>query len=613
MNKKSVQEDPPTNVSDDVDPLEFMRRQEQKLSFEARVRDAKTEERLRSEEIERRRQRSRRCGVHAKMILSHRFDELLQSDYVHEVIRRSDKVDYGIGTPSRSNSRSAVSARGGRTYPFTEGNVRRHLAGFDDYRLFTCGQIVDEANAKVIHVTLDVDNGNHRSNSVSDEAKRVDGEFKALLNDADGFCFSQRSSNNNGYHSHFSVSFPPRTKHANIRHELEHLRALIASVYVQSGCHEVCLKGLPMVRKWNRDGEKVELDIVGSRYGTLVRSPLPASNQDMLSMMKVWYQPAPIASLLRTFSLGASSRLDVPKPSSPAQTAYAVAVPSSSTRSSADATTTAATASSDSVDNSAVSGCQQPQAMASDALARMRRACYDFLEEHGATPSPDALVDFYEAHGFHTPVNDGVDSRERRLERAHAVIPYVVTHRRRTISPNVCRDWVEVIRELKLPKCRRRCGKSRHVRPEEIGVVIGVITQMVEAGKPYVAGTFIETEGRLLHKTNGIYCKLDRRKVGTAARIACELGIIDAVQAPRPGVATKYAIGKNNHAFKNGHGRAIIDAQSNPAPRIDCDSVGNSDSLVSTSLDVSRTPPISVTETAKPSLPLPPPPPLESS
>ncbi|MEO0511756.1 MAG: hypothetical protein AAF108_02525 [Planctomycetota bacterium] len=265
------------------------------------------------------------------------------------------------------------------------------------------------------------------------------------------------------------------------------------------------------------------------------------------------------------------------------------------------------------MDNSAVAVHKGRRRKPSDALARMREACYDYLETHGSPPTAEDLVKYYEAEGFHTPENNTSKSHEQRIKRAKTVIPYVLRHRKRSISPKVCREWGEVIRALKVPKESLRCGKSRHVRVEEIGVVIGIITQMIEAGRPYVAGTFIETEGRVLHKTNGIYCKLDRRKVGTAARIACELGIIDAVQAPRPGVATKYAIGKNYHAFTNGQGRAIIDAQSNPASPIDCDSIGNADALLSTSLDVPSTPATSVTETAKPSLPLPPPPPSGSS
>jgi|GEM_PF-6815084 len=426
------------------------------------------------------------------------------------------------------------------------------------YTLYTCSSFVRLEDAWVVHVATDIDNRDHLSNDQSPEATQTRADLERLLRAAGIPYVVQPSTSNCGYHLHLVLSFPLSMSRDAVYGALTRLRTAISARYETSGCHEVCLKGLPF---------RIANEVDDIKFGTLVRSPLPKSGLEARGMLKLFEEPIDHERVMAVFGAdargtsgsdgvgdmreGASSPLEGRGESEALDLSGDGDAHSHNTRAPSLSVIGQGRHFERNVSHLTWNGVRS----VGDANKRMIRAALLMEKEQGHLPTPLALVKSYEEHDLHSPQNDNASTPSTRLSRAEEALKYLRLQPSRYVPvPNntaFVRAWTERFREMDLPAEQLRYGsRGRRIRPEHLGLVMGLVDRRIALSQPGTPKTLLIKASRIMAEAGDCSHRLDNTLVAKARELLVELGLlrIDAMAAI--GRATLYGRGKRYDELK---------------------------------------------------------------
>lgn len=232
--------------------------------------------------------RTRKVNKQAQQLVEERLGKDRANTVVARLMKLVSPWDFGIGKPFHLNGKSA-------RFPWElrRSDIFNHLTAKDkNKRLYYTCKPMELGDLALCMVTIDIDNDGHASNEDSSAADLVASDIREKL-DSNGISYlRQPSTNGNGYHVTLIVSVPSNFLHRSIRDRLVDLRSSLAASYLKSGCHEVCLKGLNLLRK----SEDVSL------YGTLVRMPEISTISVAESFLSMTGSPAALQAIAPIFA-----------------------------------------------------------------------------------------------------------------------------------------------------------------------------------------------------------------------------------------------------------------------------------------------------------------------
>ena len=464
-------------------------------------------------------------GVEGQKIAVKKFGGETLDKYISRFMTLTSS-DYAVGHPQwRKLSHKKVAEN---KYPkVTKGIFYRHLGEIEDNVLYFCARPhkLESGEGTVVHVTVDLDNENHLHLHQSNRAQMVLEDLERRLQSLGVVFVTQVSTSCSGFHVHFCILLTTNPSFSRIRSLLAQLRTLIQSCYANSGCSEVCLKGLPFVSHDEKPAE----------FGTLVRSPLPRNEEEALELIHMTDNPFEYEKLYKGFSDGplSSSR----KKTNPANHSLPLAPSFSSPllpiqviskgRHSVD------------VCNSARHG--------RDPLSRMNHAAARFTRENQRFPTDESeLVDYYTEEGYSTPMNDTNRSYGKRLLRAAPALEWIRANHSFKLPSRMTlyNHWLKVIDGFGLTKEDRTYSKSgRSIHSEHVALAMAMIEQNILKGDGSTPKTFAINGSRRMKSDGDIDFTLDNTKFAKATSILREHGLIAIARESERGIATLYKYG----------------------------------------------------------------------
>ncbi len=510
------------SVSTELDDLTWMRQEEMRLRYRAEDRDADNDRKARAAW-------TREVGKRAKAKLTEEWGEDLRARFVEAALKHWSRLDYAVEKPGyRKNSRKSLSL--GHNSPLTAATVMRHLARMPYRTLFYSSAMVRHGEGVAVHLAIDIDNRNHLPNEQSSEAADCARNIATLLDEAGIAYFLQPSTNDCGYHLHLVLLVPDRSKDR-ICAILANLRSAIGIRFADSGCGEVCLKGLPC---------RIRQGVEDIKYGTLMRAPMPTCQDDAELLLQMLQSPIPIRVLNRALGLDPVPNQEKAQDNSQqttdrnttgyvqgGQTALSPPEPAF-----ASPATTSLTWES-----------LQQQA---DPNERMILAALLYKREDSALPTPEVLVQQYETHGLHTPANDSATTPQQRMRNAERALDYLSRQTSPSILPSAqtyAKKWTSVFKELDLPASALAYAKGRRIRPEHLGLVMGIIDRRIDQGLTGVPKTLLIEGSRYLADRGEWPVRLDNKIIAHCRRVLFDLGLLRVAVGPDYGRATHYMKG----------------------------------------------------------------------
>ena len=517
-------------ANSEADDLQWIRQEEMRLRHRAEDRAADNDRKARAAW-------TREVGKRAKAKLTEEWGEDLLARFVGAALKHWSRLDYAVENPGyRKNSRKSLSL--GHNSPLTAATVMRHLARMPYRTLFYSSAMARHGEGVAVHLAIDIDNRHHLPNEQSSEATDCAQNIAALLDKAGIAYFLQPSTNDCGYHLHLVLLVPDRNKDR-IYEILANLRSAIGIRFADSGCGEVCLKGLPC---------RIRQEVEDIKYGTLMRAPMPTCQDDAESLLQMLQSPVPIRVLHRALGLGQVANQEKAQDNSQQTTGRnttgyvqggqtALSPPEPAFASPAIAPLTW-----DSLQHQA------------DPNKRMILAALLCKQVKGTLPTPEALVREYEDHGLHTPANDSPATPQQRVRNAERALDYLSRFPDASLLPSAqtyARRWTDAIKRMSLPKSTLTYARGRRIRPEHLGLVMGIIDRRIDQGLAGVPKTLLVEGSRYLADRGEWPVRLDNKIIAHCRRVLFDLGLLKIDVGPMYGRATYYMRGEKYSMTQN--------------------------------------------------------------
>jgi len=443
--------------------------------------------------------------------------------------------DYGIDQPRHANYK-------GIEFPtkLRRSDIYNHLTNKRTLYYTTKPFLI--GNMKIVVVTIDIDNPKHVSNFKSDSALRASKKIIRDMKKIGASVMCQPSTNSNGYHLTFCISFPSNSYDPTIRDHLAALRTAIASKYKSCKCAEVCLKGINFSSSATN----------GTVYGTLVRLPLICNLAQSKEFFAMTNSPVAFSSLSDFYSLPLQDQdKDQEKTIKSSSHSSAKNTDSASSKSKThppllveeEKTGTMLISWEDKsafVSNKA--GKKKHEWKENDPLSRMLKAASHYCHTHKRLPTATELLNHYESLNLNT----GAIKSERR-KRAKKALEWVTANHNFTPPSEISlySKWLKHFQAKNYSKADLTYSGTRTIKTEHLALVMAIIEhkELIGHERGLAKNCFV-TISRAKKARGEIGFVLDDKKFAFCRSFLIDTNVIEIVDGPRKSEATKYRLAR---------------------------------------------------------------------
>ena len=193
-----------------------------------------------------------------------------------------------------------------------------------------------------------------------------------------------------------------------------------------------------------------------------------------------------------------------------------------------------------------------------DPNKRMILAALLCKQDNGTLPTPEVLVREYETHGLHTPANDSPATPQQRLRNAERALDYLSRFPDASLLPSAqtyARRWTDAIKRMNLPRSTLTYARGRRIRPEHLGLVMGIIDRRIDQEQPGVPKKLLVKGSQYLADRGEWPVRLDNKIIAHCRRVLFDLGLLKVAVGPRYGRATSYMRGEKYSMNQNVSGQ----------------------------------------------------------
>lgn len=441
--------------------------------------------------------------------------------------------DYGIGSPTHINYKGK-----GWASPLTKSQILNHLAG--QKTIYYTAQPHQIGGMSLVMVTIDIDNPKHVNNSASGAALRASKKIQRDMKKLGASVLVQPSTNENGYHLTFCISFHPNARHNTIRNHLAELRSAIATKYESYGCHEICLKGINFSTRMMK----------GTVYGTLVRLPLITNLEESGAFLAMTESPVKFSALSDFYSLSVDKE-DQDKEK---------AIKNSSDSSQANNTDSDSSKRQsrllieEQATGTRLISCGDKTPFLSqklrngkhewnekDPLGRMFKAASAFCHEHKRLPN-DAkeLVSYYESLGLNTD-----KANPERMKRAKKALAWVTKNHSFSIpsESTLYKKWLKHFTAKNYSREDLTYTTGRFIRVEHLALVASIIERKeLQAHQRGITKEYFLKISREKKARGDIGFVLDNKKFAFCIKLLVEEEVIEIVENRTLREGARYSI-----------------------------------------------------------------------
>ena len=442
--------------------------------------------------------------------------------------------DYGIGSPTHTNYKGK-----GWASPLAKSQIFNHLAG--QTRIYYTAQPHQIGGMSLVMVTIDVDNPKHVNNSASDAALKASKKIQRDMKKLGAPVLVQPSTNGNGYHLTFCISFHSNARHNTIRRLLAELRSAIATKYESYGCHEICLKGINFSTRMMN----------GTVYGTLVRLPLITNLEESGAFLAMTESPVKFSALsdFYSHSIEDQDKEKAIKNSSDSSQANNTDSVSSKMKSKLHVEEEAT--------GTRLTSCGDKTAFLSqklrngkhewnekDPLGRMFKAASTFCHEHKRLPKDaEELVSYYESLRLNTD-----KAKPERMKRAKKALAWVTSNHRFSIpsESTLYKKWLKHFTAQCYSKEDLTYTTGRFIRVEHLALDSSTIERKeLQKHQRGITKEYFIKISREKKARGDIGFVLDNKKFAFCIKLLVEEEVIEIVENRTLREGARYSVLKN--------------------------------------------------------------------
>lgn len=463
-----------------------------------------------------------RLGIDQAALVADRIQCLI-SDY-----------DYGIGSPTHTNYKGK-----GWASPLAKSQIFNHLAG--QTRIYYTAKPYQIDGMILVMVTIDIDNPKHVNNSASGAALRASKIIQRDLKNLGAYVLVQPSTNGNGYHLTFCISFHPNARHNTIRNLLSELRSGIATKYESYNCHEICLKGINFSTRMT----------MGTVYGTLVRLPLITNLEESGAFLAMTQSPVKFSTLSGFYSLSIEDQVKEKAIKNSSHSSQANNTDSISSKRQSKllveemATGTRLISCGDKTPFlSQKLGKDKHEWNEKDPLGRMFKAASAFCHEHKRLPhDAKELVSYYESLGLNTD-----KAKPERLKRAKKALAWVTKNHSFSIpsESTLYKKWLKHFIAKNYSREDLTYTTGRFIRVEHLALVSSTIERKeLQNHQRGITKEYFIKISREKKARGEIGFVLDNKKFAFCIKLLVEEEVIEIVENRTLREGARYSILKN--------------------------------------------------------------------
>lgn len=478
---------------------------------------------------------TRKIAKHNKELVEEAIGKDLAAAVVDRIQCLISDLDYAIDVPSNRINRKDNPWKTKLSRP----KIYNHLAGHEKLYYTTKPYQIDGMN--LVMVTIDIDNPKHVNNSSSGAALKASKKIQRDLKKLGVSVVCQPSTNGNGYHLTFCISFPENARHNTIRNLLSELRSGIANKYQSYKCHEICLKGINFSARMTN----------GTVSGTLVKLPSISSQDEAMAFLSMTEAPVSFSSLSGFYSLSVEDQ-DQEEEKSNQNSSHSSQANNtdsvlSKTPTPTDVEGTATVTKLYSWEDktaflSEKLGNSKHEWKENDPLGRMFKAASDYCNTKKKLPTVQEILEHYQSLNLHTGA-----AKPDRKQRAEKAVAWVTANHNFTIpsEQTLYRKWEKELRAKKYSKADLTYSGTRAIKTEHLALVVSIIERKeLEKCKKGLTREYFITISRDKKKRGEIGFTLDDKKVAFCFKLLIKDQVIEEVEPYRRGKGGIYRLFK---------------------------------------------------------------------